>query len=459
MIEYLRRHIMMRLVFIVLWCSGGVMVMAQQMMPLTLDSCLTLALEHSVEAKNADLQVQVAQQVRNAARTKYFPQVSASAMHYSAINPFVELGVDDVPNAALRDLLHSLYYQNPLLLQGMPKSLEMFQSGNVVSVMAVQPVYAGGRIIRGNALAKLGVDAARLQGQLAEDNVLLKTEESYWQIISLQEKKRVIGTVVELLDTLNRDVISAVNAGLATKNDLLQVRLKQNEINSAVLALDNGVRLATMALCQAIGMDYTDTLMLVDTLGAVVSPLEYYVPKEEITAGRTEVQLLDLAVKAEQLQYKMLLGEALPQIGIGGGYMYNDLLFNKRSHNGLLFASINIPITAWWETGHKLKQQALKRELAENNRCDLGEKMQLQAQQVWDELEASYEQVKLAEENTAFAKENSQLASLNYKAGMLSMAEMMQAQTLLTQTLDQEADKKIAYRVKLVHYRLLARGE
>ncbi len=452
-------HIKLTL-FVMLSCMGmsGVRVYAQE--GLTLDSCLSLAIVNSTQVRNAQIEVEMAQQTRNAARTKYFPQISASAMHFSALKPFVELGIDDIQNAALRDLLHTLYYQNPLLLQGVGKNLEMFQNGNVVSVMALQPIYAGGRIITGNALAKVGVDAMQLQTELAENNVLLSTEESYWQIISLKEKRKVLGTVKDLLDRANKDVSNAVKAGLTTKNDLLQVKLKQNEINSALLALNNGVQLATMALCQAIGIEYADTLELTDTLmSEAVSPLEYYVPTEQITAGRTEVKLLDAAVKVEELQYKMILGEALPQIAIGGGYMFNDLLFNKQSSNGMLFASMQIPLTSWWETGYNLKKQRLKQEQAENNRRDITEKLRLQAQQIWDELELSYEQVMLAEENTDFAKENSELAQINYKAGMVSMTELMQAQTLLIQALDQETDKKIAYRVKLVHYRQLVGGD
>ena len=69
---------------------------------------------------------------------------------------------------------------------------------------AVQPLFAGGRIVNGNRLAAVGVEAARLQQELAREKTLLSVEENYWLIVSLYEKRRTILQAIDFLDTLER---------------------------------------------------------------------------------------------------------------------------------------------------------------------------------------------------------------------------------------------------------------
>jgi outer membrane protein TolC len=79
----------------------------------------------------------------------------------------------------------------------------------------VQPVFAGGRILNGNRLAALGVEASEDKSLLARNEVLLATEEQYWRVVSLNEKLRTVQKYEELLRRLLAQVEDAYNAGLA----------------------------------------------------------------------------------------------------------------------------------------------------------------------------------------------------------------------------------------------------
>ena len=214
---------------------------------LSLDSCKALALRNNLEIKNAALDVQAAQEVKKQAFTKYFPNVSVMAGGYYAAKPLIEYGIDDIGNAQARQWLHNLYYEYGAAI-GLPDRISMCENGVMTGAMLVQPVYMGGQIVNGNKLAKVGVEAAELQGQLTEDRVLQQVEEYYWLIISLQEKKKTLQQALAFLDTLRRDVTTAAEAGLVSHNDVLKVKLKWTEIYNNREKLQNGIRLATLAL-------------------------------------------------------------------------------------------------------------------------------------------------------------------------------------------------------------------
>ena len=146
---------------------------------LTIDSCLSLARQNNKELRYAELNIEKAQQVKNQAFTNYFPQVKATAIGYHSLHPMVEVGIDDINNASVRDLLTTLYGNYGAAL-GLDNTISLFQYGYQAGVTALQPVYMGGKIVAGNQLAKVGVEAARLQTQITERDLLEQVEERYW---------------------------------------------------------------------------------------------------------------------------------------------------------------------------------------------------------------------------------------------------------------------------------------
>ena len=433
--------------------------------PLTLDSCLQLARKNNPELRKATLEVEKAKQVKQQAFTNYFPQVSASALGYHALNPIVDIGLTDIGNANTRELLQALYEEFGASL-GLQNHLALFQYGYTVGVTALQPVYVGGKVVAGNRLARVGVQAAELQQEVQERDVLEEVEESYWLIVGLQEKQQTVEAVAALLDTLHHTVQTAVNAGLALPSDLLQVEIKQSEIRRTRLQLESGLRLAKRALAVAIGVDsveITGDAGEQEMMGDGFS--QFSTLNSQPLTSSPEHDLLALQVKAAQLQKRMVLADALPQVAIGANYSYGkfqaDILrddFGSKTGNGLLFVSVKVPLTEWWDTGHKLKEHSLAVEQAKIEQEHLSEMLDLRTQQVCDQLEQSILLVAEQEQVLLKAQQNYQLMQANYQAGMATLTDLLTAQTTLLKAQNDLTDAIIAYRVSARRYADLTRS-
>lgn len=423
---------------------------------LSLDSCLRLAEQNNYTLANATLSIEKAQQVRAEARTKYFPQVNLIGMGFHALQPMIQIGVDDVPNAAARDMLNALYTNYGAAL-GLDKTLGFMQHGVVATVAAVQPIYMGGKIVAGNKLAQVGIDAERLQADIQRRDLLLSVEESYWLVVNLESKRQTVLSVTALLDTLHTMVGSAVRAGLALQNDLLMVEMRQDELSAQALQLSNGIVLARRALCQSIGMPYSDTLRLSDTVLTCLPDTQ----RLPAVTHRPETELLSLQVQAEQLKRRMTLADALPQMALGGvyGYMNYAAPFSQDAYhqfsatnqkkylNGFLGVMVRVPLTDWWTVGHQLKAHDIAIRQAQLQQKDLGEKMLLQEQQAYDHMVESAALITQYEHSLQHAQENLRLARVNYNAGMLTISDLLQAQSLLLQAQNNLTDALIAHRI------------
>ena len=430
-------------------------VMAQEtdtLRRLSVNDCIDLALQNNISLKNNQLEIEKARATKKEAQTAYLPTVSAQALAFDAMNPMLSFGIEDIDNALVRQTLYNLYAQYGAAL-GLKKEYSFAQDGVVLNAMAVEPVFAGGRIYHGNQLAKLGIEAAEYQARIQEDEVRLQTESLYWQIVSLQEKIAALDQLDQLLDTLDKDLKGAIEAGLMMPTDQYKVTLKKNESQLNRKKLNDGITLLKMALAQTIGIDW-NTLVLTDTLGVESPPSSCYQDAPTAVAHRNESHLLDLSLQAEKLKKKMTLGEALPSLMVGGSFNYHTVLENTKP-NAMVFAVLQIPITDWHKTTYKLKKSDLDAEIAENNRQNFTELMEMQTNQAWFNLEQSWLRISMAQTALNDAEANLKITQDYYEAGLVTLSDLLEAQTMLKNSRDELSDSRVEYRLNLVKYKQL----
>ena len=395
---------------------------------LTLEECSQLALENNARMKNARLDVKGAEEVRKEAFTKYFPSISATGGAFTSDNGMAELAL--VPG----------------LLE-----MTMAKTGVMGGVTAVQPVFAGGQILNNNKLAALAVEVSRYQMKQSENEVLLTVEQYYWLHVSLQEKRKTVSLLETLIDNLYKDVEASVRAGVANRNELLQVQLKKNSIASDRLKVDNNLRLSKMLLSQYIGLPEDDFTVQATLQEPLPSPETYRIDLMSALPTTVAYKLLDKNVEASRLQYKLKVGQNLPSVGIGAGYMYHNILDTDHSF-GMIFATVSVPLTDWWGGSHAIRKQKLQLKAAEYTRQDTNEKLLLQMQKLWNELEEAYEQAKISEESVKTAEENVRLSTDYYQVGTETLSDLLNAQSLLQQSRDQYTDDYTNYLIKRTEY-------
>ncbi len=429
------------ILFFVLLATGA----KAQTPVLTLDSCFALAKTNNVQLQTDQLEIEKAQQVKAQVFTKYFPQVSISYMAYYAARPIIEYGINDIQDDDLGAFLSALIttLNDPEgLNMGLPTEINLMKKGHSANATAMVPVYAGGRIRNGNRLANVGIEAAQLKAEVSERDMLENIESSYYLVLGLQDKVNTVESALALTDSLDHIVDIALKAGLITKSDKLRLALKQNELKAKQMQLNNGIILASQLLCQQIGIDYPENGLTLDTTGFSSKGISAVTPRETFT--RPEQRLLQLQVDAENLRKKLTLGETLPQVGVGGTAFYGNLV-RKYKFNAIALAQVSIPLTQWWETSHKLKEHDIAIREAELMQQDLTEKMSLQVSQAYNQMVEAEALMQSDKAALDMAKENYRLAELNYRAGMNTITDVLEAHALLLQAKNAITDRQITY--------------
>lgn len=408
---------------------------------LTLDSCRTQALDQNVKMQKQLLSVKDAQLQRREAFTNFFPQISATGAAVQFDKPQVEMDM-------------SAMLQQPV-------TLEMLKSGVVGSVMAQWPIFAGGQIVNGNRLAKVGYDVSQLQMIQMQNEVALTAEQYYWQIVSLQEKVKTLEAMRSMLGSLGNDVQNFVDAGLTTRNDLLQVQLQQNKVQSSLVNVGSNLSVCKMLLSQYIGKGLDTAYVLGDSIDptlAVPSPDELLTNHSEALAETPEYGLANQNLKAQRLQYKMEVGSHLPTVAVGGGYSYtnlmrNDLGFGENDKNTLMmYAMVSVPLTDWWGGSYAMKRKKNAVRSAQLDLQDAEDKLLIRMQSAYTQLCDAYQQVGIAQKSIEQSQENLRMQQDHYLAGTITMSDLLEAQSLYQQSRDSYVDAWTQYQIKRLEY-------
>ena len=142
----------------------------------------------------------------------------------------------------------------------------------------------------------------------------------------------------------------------------------------------------------------------------------------------------------------------MPQLGVGVGGLYMDVMDDESSTLGMVFGTVNIPISGWWEASHKLKERKLKEEQNRNMVADNTGKLLLQMQQARNTLDEAFKQVQLAGISIRQAKENLKVSRDNYEAGMVNVSDMLEAQALVQSSNDNMTNLKCNYQLAKAKY-------
>ena len=432
---------------------------------LSLTDCLGIAENNSSDLKNAELDVKAARLQKQEALAEYFPRVSASAMSYYSVRPLLEIGLVDILGS--NDFTWNLQEKLDELGEayGIKISYSGMKWGYAGSVTIMQPIFAGGRIINGNRLAGLGIEAADLQQSIQERKSGEDIRNLWWDITSYEDKFKMLSTVKTDLQRLDRQLKGAISSGLAGAADSLSLNIKIKEVDAGLNKLERGIRLQKMNLLNTIGFDFTiysheadsekphidSILFKTDSDMEILSPEHYFRDEEYIVSNMDENRLLQLQIDAKRLEKDMAIGEALPQVGIGamGGYTY---LNDKGKYNAIAFASVQIPISDWGKTARKAQRLDTQIQKARNQKDFLERQLHLQVGKLWLDLTSSYDDLMIAEDIESNAQRLYNVSMANLNAGLASMQDVIQAETEYLDASSKRIEALITYRKAIFAY-------
>ena len=481
---------MKRIFGFILFIGVSVGGSAQNM--LTLDSCRAMALKNNKELRISAEKINVAHYEKKAAFTNYLPKIAAMGTYMRTQKEISLLSneqkgalsnIGTVAQGSLQETFQQLAASSPELgallqplaplIPGIGSKLNGVGQGLVDAlhtdtrnmyagaVTLTQPIFMGGKIVAYNKITQYAEQLAKSQHATGMQDIILSTDQAYWQVISLINKKKLAESYLKLVQQLDGDVDKMITEGVATKADGLSVKVKVNEAEMKLTQVEDGLSLSKMVLCQLCGIPLDEEIRLADeNVENLLVADEIQVADNVATAlaNREELRSLDLATKIYAQKVNVTRADFLPTVALTANYMVtNPSLVNgfENKFRGMwaVGALVKIPIWNWGEGMYKVKAAKAEANIARYQLSDVKEKVELQVNQATFKVNEAGKKLAMATKNMEKAEENLRYAKLGFSEGVIPTSNVLEAQTAWLSAQSDKIDAQIDVKLTQVYLR------
>lgn len=459
---------------------------------LSLDSCRALALTNNKELRISAEKINAAYYEKKAAFTNYLPKIAAMGT-YMRTQKEISLLSDEQKGAisnigttaqgSIQETFQQLAASSPELaallqplaplIPGIGSALNGVGQGLVDAlhtdtrnmfagaVTLTQPIFMGGKIVAYNKITKYAEQLAKSQHATGMQDIILSTDQAYWQVISLINKKKLAESYLKLVQQLDGDVDKMITEGVATKADGLSVKVKVNEAEMKLTQVEDGLSLSKMVLCQLCGIPLESDIRLADeNVESLRVAEKAYTPDNVATAlaNREELRSLDLATRIYAQKINVTRADFLPTVALTANYMVtNPSLVNgfEQKFRGMwaVGALVKIPIWNWGEGIYKVKAAKAEANIARYQLADVREKVELQVNQASFKVNEAGKKLAMATKNMEKAEENLRYAKLGFTEGVIPTSNVLEAQTAWLSAQSDKIDAQIDVKLTEVYLR------
>ena len=405
---------------------------------LSLEECRRMAMESDELVRIAKNKVLQSNLDKGVAITAYLPKIdgSASALYLT-------------PNSTMGDAME-------LQMRGV----------YLAGFSLLQPVYAGGKILTANKLARLGQEVAKEQLEATRMDVAANAEKSYWMYIAVRSKIEMLNSYLLQLDSILSYTRSAFDLGLTTRLSVSRIETKISELQYNLRQAKSGEELCRLSLCRIIGIDESEEIEPLENLEVIEEvPFEY--------SGidlRPELHLSLMNVRAKKYDIAMVLSDFLPTIGLQLGWnafgnlkMKNYMMLDDGtiypytqsvSYKGFVGAvSLSVPIFHWGEGFKKVKKAKLEAENAELELEQNKKLMELQSRQAYSNYIDGFSLITSAEKGFAEAELNLKMMKEQYEAGLMTLTDLLEAQSQWQSSYSNLIEARTQLKINEIDYR------
>lgn len=420
----------------------------------SLDSLRARAVSNNKSLLMAGQKKVAASYTRKSAATNYQPKVSATGAYMYTSRELSLLS--DEQKHTLSNIGTGLSAMVPNLApmsstinsvgQGVVDALHTdTRNAGIVAVTLTQPIYMGGKIRAYNKITQYAEEAAGTLYDKELQDIIVDVDEAYWNLVALYSKKKLAEGYKALVDKLEGDVEKLVKEGMATKADLLSVKVKVNEAGVTLIQVNNGIELSRMNLCRICGLDMNEPVEVEDAIDEknqnanIMGQVDMFSSKsdnlvQQAESNRKELQALGLQNRIYDEKIKLARAEYLPKVALMGGYLAsNPSVFNsfERKMKGMwnVGITLNVPILTWGDRSYKVKSAKAEALMHRYETEEVKEKIELQVNQCRQKLQESMERYQTTLRSVDEAEENLRYANLGMKEGVITLSNVMEAQT------------------------------
>ncbi|PYU85120.1 MAG: hypothetical protein DMG51_09435 [Acidobacteria bacterium] len=390
-----------------------------EVLRLTLDQAVGLALKQNPTVQIAVLQAAESEQDRNIRRADLLPQANAK--------------VSD--EAQKVNLLAQFGGHTPF--PGFPKSLGPYQVFSAGPSFGT-PVFDL-TLWRRYQAARSTVSASKASSLSTREQVILLVVSQYIGTLRAVANVQASESRVSLAQALYDQAADLQKEGVGTGIDTLRANVELQNEKQRLIEAETDRQTSLFALIRLLNLDPRQAIELGDSLSFFDTPQPEVQPSIELAlADRQEWKALESQIKAAEYQKKASQDSRLPSLRFDGNFTYLGTSGNTTLPTYTYEASVNMPLFTGGRIHAEIVRADLEIKKLGQQKDDLRNQIALDVKTALLNLQSARNEVQVANLGVQLSKEEVDQARDRFKAGVANNIEVIQAQDSLARANDNQ---------------------
>jgi outer membrane protein TolC len=312
-----------------------------------------------------------------------------------------------------------------------------FTRRNTMQVELDQPIYTSGRLQNAYGIQASSLEASRLELERARQQLQYEVVETFYAALMSEQGVRVAAEQVTLAERQLQLARARFDAGSVARLDVLQAEVELANARARRIQAEATVETSHQALRTVLSLPQSQQLVLRGTLDERPEQLTRQTLQAAIPS-RPDLQAFSARHDGAEHAVALANAEWKPSLALTGNLQYQDdgldSLLRTDNQSYTVGIALRVPLFAAPSAAAKRVVAEAQMRQAEHGLRAATEGAQLEVESAFTAFEASDEVVTTQEKALELARESVTIAQTSYENGVITSAELNDAQVRLLQT-------------------------
>lgn len=335
------------------------------------------------------------------------------------------------------------------------QAIEAGQTWNAMSQVQLSQQLYNQQVFTGLKAAKKSVEYYELLNKVSQENVIQQVATNFYQVLISKEKISVINTNLKQMSQLEEMVRGRYENGLAKKIDLDRIKVNKSNLQTEKLGLEDALSQQENLLKYYMGMPITEEISLISSPVESFSLIPVFEEKNFSTKELNEFKVLELQDELLDLQKKAQKAEAYPTLSLDANYTYNteSSKLDIYSGNALNYdfsavkLTLSIPVFDGNARRSKIRQIEIESQKVQQEMKRANNELLMNLKNAERKMTISLERIHTQEENKELAQTIFISTQNNYRNGLASLTDLLDAESELVATQDNYHEALLNYKI------------